>query len=391
MSRRRPAVFLIFLLLAAVPALADATLAQTMRDVERIRALKFKQDVRTVAIDRDRLPVMLRAQMQKGLPYSWDDFLVVLRTLRLVDPSTPDVQGKLIDLLQQQVLAFYDPDTHVYYSINQAPKGLPDTPPEISLDTGVAAHELTHALQDQYFDIGGKDRKTRDDADGGLALHAVAEGEATLVMLGEMSEPLGVPVEKIAANDVMLSAMSAASQNMVGVPEGTPRYFVQSLAFPYVAGLKFVTTAFRKGGWDAVNKIYANPPKTTREVLHPDEYFAGKRTASPYGNDPAIPVRGHLLSVEHLGEWHWGFLVGAENARGWRGDRVTLAQNDTCDATALIETKWDTAEQAAKFRDAYAAFLKKEKIDARVDLRTPDEVDVAYGADDVLIERFMNR
>lgn len=390
MSTRRPAAFLVLLLLSAAPALADATLAGTMRDVERIRALEFKQDVRTVAIDRDRLPVMLRAQMQKGLPYSWDDFLVVLRTLRLVDPGTPDVQGKLIDLLQQQVLAFYDPDSHVYYSINQAPKGLPEAPPEISLDTAVVAHELTHALQDQYFDIGKKDRDTRDDADAGLALHALAEGEATLVMLGEMSEPLGVTIDKIASNDLMLSSMSAASQSMA-VPEGTPRYFVQSLAFPYVAGLKFVTTAYRKGGWKAVNDVYAHPPQSTREVIHPDEYFAGKRTPNLYGDNPALPVRGHLLSVEHLGEFHWGFLVGAENAIGWRGDRVTIAQNENCDATALIETKWDTPAQAIKFRDAYAAFLKKEKVDARVDLRTPDEVDVAYGADDVLIDRFMNR
>ena len=387
MLPRRLAAFLAFLL-TALPLLASP-LQKEMREVERIRGLSFLHDVDTVAIDRKVLPLMLRDQMEKELPYSWDDYITVLRALHLVDPSTHDVQGALIDLLDQQVLAFYDPDRHVYYSINQPPAGLPALPKEMPFDEAVAVHELTHAMQDQRFDLGKKDKALRNDTDAGMALHSVAEGEATLVMLAEMSSSMGVTVDQIASNDAMLNAMSAASATMAaGV--GTPHYFVESLAFPYTAGLKFVAMAYRKGGWEAVNKIYSSPPQSTREILHPDEYFAGKRTPNAYDASPPMLIREHVLTVEHLGEFHWGFLVGPDNARGWKGDRVTIAQDAFCEPTVLVETKWDSPEAAKAFREAYVKFLTKEKVDARFTTRG-NEVDAAYGADDALIERFITR
>src|SRR5947209_3820575 len=177
MLTRRLAAFLTSLVVT-LPLLASP-LEKSMREVEHLRGLAFLHDVDTIALNRDVLPSILRKQMEKGLPYSWDDYIVVLRALHLVDPSTKDVQGKLIDLLEQQVLAFYDPDAHVYYSIRQPPKGLPEMPKEMSFDHAVAAHELTHALQDQHFDLGKRDRALRDDTDAGMALHSVAEGEAT--------------------------------------------------------------------------------------------------------------------------------------------------------------------------------------------------------------------
>lgn len=387
MPTRRLAAFVIALL-AALPLLASP-LEKPMREVEKIRGLTFLRDVDTIAIDRDALPTMLRKQMEKGLPYSWDDYMLVLRSLHLVDPKTDDLQGKLIDLLEQQVLAFYDPDAHVYYSIKTPPKGLPEMPKEMDFDDAVTAHELTHALQDQRFDLGKKDRALRDDTDAGMALHAVAEGEATLVMLGKMSAPLGVTIDAIAKNDMMLNAMSAASMSMSST-SGTPRYFTESLTFPYIAGLKFIVAAYKKGGWPAVNRIYDSPPQSTREILHPDEYFAGKRTANSYDDHTPFPIRSHILTVEHLGEFHWGFLVGTEHARGWKGDRVTIAQNEQCQPTVLVETKWDTPEQAKDFRDAYAKFLKDEKLDAQLIARG-NEVDAAYGVDDALIDRFLTR
>lgn len=384
---RRLAAFLTALALSL--PLSASTLEKPMREVERIRGLSFVHDVKTVAVNRDALPSMLRKQMEKGLPYSWDDYIVVLRALHLVDPTTKDVQGKLIDLLDQQVLAFYDPDDHIYYSINQPPKGLGEMPKEIAFDEAVAVHELTHALQDQRFDLGKKDRALHDDTDAGMALHAVAEGEATLVMLGEMSAALGVTIDQIAANDMMLNAMSSASVTMAGTGN-TPRYFVDSLAFPYVAGLRFVVSAYRKGGWAAVNRLYDSPPQSTREVLHPDEYFAGKRTANAFDDKTPVAIDGHTLSVEHLGEFHWGFLVGNDHAKGWKGDRVTIAQDERCEPTVLVETKWESPQRAADFRDAYAAFLKKEKLDASV-VAHGNQVDAAYGADLGLIDRFMTR
>jgi hypothetical protein len=380
-------VALLFLTSGALAASPAQSIAQSIKDVEKIRGLTFLGPVKTVSIERAKLPAYLRAQFEKSLPYSFDDYMLLLESLRLVDPATKNPEQSLIDLMQQQVLAFYDPLTHVYYAIDKLPSGVPEAS-GMALEDSVAVHELTHALQDQRFHIGKADVETRHDTDANLALHALIEGEASLVMMAKMLEPMGATVDTIAGNDSMIDALAKASVAMTA--NGTaPRYFVESLVVPYTAGLKFVIAAYRRGGWAAVNRVYDHPPQSMREILHPEEYFSGKRTANPFPLTPPVPV-SHVLSVEHLGEWHWQFLVGEDASRGWTGDRVTVAQDAFCNATVLVETRWESPERAAAFRTAYAGFLKQEKVDAEVRTRG-NEVDVAYGADPALVERFITR
>ena len=45
-------------------------------------------------------------------------------------------------------------------------------------------------------------------------------------------------------------------------------------AFPYREGTQFVLYLWWKGGWEQVNKAYADPPKTTEQILHPERYLA---------------------------------------------------------------------------------------------------------------------
>lgn len=378
----------IALLFLASGAVAEQSLDQSIKDVEQIRGLTFLAPVKTVSIERDKLPVYLRAQFEKSLPYSFDDYMLLLESLRLVEPDTKNPEQSLIDLMQQQVLAFYDPLTHVYYAIDKLPSGLPAVPTGMALEDSVAVHELTHALQDQRFGIGKEDVATRHDTDANLALHSLIEGEASLVMMAKMLEPMGATIDTIAKDDTMVDALAKASIAMT-TNATTPRYFVESLVVPYTAGLKFVIAAYRRGGWAAVTRIYKNPPRSMREILHPDEYFSGKRTTNSFSLTPPVPV-SHVLSVEHLGEWHWQFLVGEEASQGWLGDRVTVAQDAFCNPTVLVETKWESPARATAFRTAYTDFLKKEKVDAEVRTRG-NEVDVAYGADPALVEQFITR
>jgi hypothetical protein len=375
------------LVLAASTAVAGQ-LDQSIKDVEQIRGLKFLGPVKTVSIERDKLPAYLRAQFEKSLPYSFDDYMLLLESLRLVEPETKNPEQSLIDLMQQQVLAFYDPLTHIYYAIDKLPSGLPAAPSGMAIEDSVAVHELTHALQDQRFAIGKEDLATRHDTDANLALHSLIEGEASLVMMAKLLQPTGATVDSIVENEAMVDALSKASAAMT-TNETTPRYFVESLVVPYTAGMKFVIAAYRHGGWPAVSRVYSSPPRSMREILHPEEYFSGKRTTNSFSLTPPLPV-SHVLSVEHLGEWHWQFLVGADASRGWTGDRVTVAQDAFCNPTVLVETKWESPERATAFRTAYADFLKREHVDAEVRTRG-SEVDVAYGADPALVEQFITR
>lgn len=381
--RRLVTAFATFALV--VSAASASSLDAAMKEVERIRGARFTGGVRTVSIERAHLPVYLREQMARSLPYSFEEYMLILESLRLVPPGTPDAQKSLLDLMQQQVLAFYDPLTHVYCSIDSLPAAVPAGMQ--MLEEGVAVHELTHALQDQRFRIGALDMALRNDSDASLALHSLIEGDASLVMLAKMVEPLGQTLETVTASDDLVEAISGAAAMVKAGDPSTPRYFTESLTVPYTAGLRFVVEAYRRGGWDRVNRVYEDPPGSMREVLHPEEYFAGRRTSNPF---PLSPPSGIAtpLTVEHLGEWHWQFLVGREASRGWAGDRVTIVQDARCATTVLVETTWESPASAHRFRGAYEQVLTQDGIELRV-RETGNGVNVAWGADAALIERFL--
>lgn len=378
--RRALAALIVTFLAGAASA---ATIAEEIAAVEKIRGLRFTAPVNTVELDRKDLPAHLRRQFEKSLPYSIGEWGDVMRALRLIDQKDTDeaIVSSLLDLYQSQVLAYYDPPTKTFYTIRQLPDALQSIPMSGMLDAGINVHELTHALQDQHFQIGDRDVALRDDTDANLAYHAVIEGEASLVMLAYMIEKNGGSFDEMINSDLLGGALSAAATQTL--PGDGPRYFTEMLKFPYLDGLKFVIEGYRRGGWAELNKVYGNPPRSTREILHPVEYFEHGFTPAPFNEKPAIPVP-HLLSVEHLGEFHWRLLAG--EADGWKADRVTIAQNAFCESTVLAETEWDTAGEAQHFYDAYTHTLDDVGYLGRIDGM---RVRVAYGADRSLMENFI--
>ncbi len=373
--------FLLVLFLAS--SVSAATIAGEMAAVERIRGLRFLGPVKTVDIDRADLPAHLRRQFEKSLPYSTEDWGDILRALRLVRSDERDdaVVSSLLDLYQSQVLAYYDPPSKTFYTVHQLPEALQSLPMSGVLAAGVSVHELTHALQDQHFHIGRRDIELRDDADAQLAYHALIEGEASLVMLAYMFEQNGGSIEDMLGSDLLVGALSTAAAQTL--PGGGPPYFTEMMKFPYLDGLKFVIEAYRRGGWKELDRVYADPPSSTREILHPADYFEHRFGPVAFVDKPVLPVE-HLLSVEHLGEWTWRFLTGS--GQGWKSDRVTIAQNAFCEPTVLVETRWDTEADARRFLAAYTHTLDDVGYLARID---GTAVRVAYGADRPLMERFL--
>jgi len=332
-----------------------------MKAVEQIRGRAFLHDVKNVTIDRADLAARLRDQMVKGTPYSLDDWGTILRSLQLVDVPASELVPKLLALYDAQVLAFYDPQSHTYYSIRQLPKLPPEAAklvdPE-TLEQTVMVHELTHALQDQQFGMSTKEQALLRDTDANLAYHSVLEGEAVLVMVADMLGKAGMQLDDVVKDDGMLGLITSAAQAETMIDPSTPKYFAEMLKFPYLDGLKFVVAAYRRGGWKELDRIHADPPRTTRQILHPEEYFA--RTFKPQPFDTTTPAGA--IAAEHMGEFHWRFLVGAENALGWVNDRAVINR----DGRVRIETQWQTPERAAAFASAYGVFLKKRGLDASV-------------------------
>ncbi|HVG23627.1 MAG TPA: hypothetical protein VND45_05690 [Thermoanaerobaculia bacterium] len=359
MIRSRTACLLIVFSLVSC---ADAsTLAPAMKAVEQIRGRKFTGDVKNVAIDRADLAAHLEKQMRATTPYPLEDWGRVLRALQLIDVQGKEIVPKLLALYESQVLAFYDPQAHTYYSIKQLPK-LPEGAAKLAdpkvLEETVMVHELTHALQDQLFQLSKKEQSLMRDTDANMAYHAVLEGEAVLVMVAHMLQKNGVKIEEVIKDEAMLGMITSSVNADQMLDPATPKYFAEMLKFPYLDGLKFVVAAYRRGGWAELDKVHANPPRSTRELLHPEEYFARSFAATPF--DPAKPQGA--IAAEHLGEFHWRFLVGEDASRGWRNDRAVVFQ----DGRVQVDTDWDNEERATKFATAYHSVLTKRGLAAKV-------------------------
>jgi hypothetical protein len=359
---RRWAGSAVILFLVASSSLAS-TLGPGMAAVEKVRGRKFLSDVKTATIARASLGAHLQKQVAKDLPYSVEDWGRILRALQLVDIDASQALPKLLDLYEAQVLAFYDADTHTYYAIDKLPPQLAEKAAGVDpkmFENMVEIHELMHAMQDQHWNIGVRDKALRTDNDAMLAYHSLLEGEAVLVMLANLLSGMGVDLDTIMKDDTLINTMMTAAQaDPSAFGDGdTPKYFGEMMKFPYLDGLKFVIAAYRRGGWKELDRVHANPPRTTREILHPEDYFSGK--FKPAAFDETKP--DGALSVEHLGEFHCAYLAGAENARGWLGDRAVVMKNGRVD----VETKWETPAQAAKFAGGYESFLKTRNVGAKV-------------------------
>lgn len=377
---------LLFVLFVAVPAAAGSDLQQQMKAVEGIRGLAFREPVRAVTIDRAELPGRLRSQLTKNLPYSIDEWSGILEALLLIEKGPGDPFDRLIGLYEAQVLAYYDPDTRTYYALSEPPPAVQSLPGGLAAADGVIVHELVHALQDQHHGIGRRALALQKDTDASLAYHSVLEGEATLVMLAYLIEQGGADFDTLVREPMFDGLLASAANADMMVDPATPRYFAKSLEFPYLQGLSFVIEAYRRGGWKEIDRVHRNPPQSTRELLHPDDYFEGRFKPKTFVSHPPFPVP--TISVEHLGEFHWGFLAGKENARGWMSDRVTIAHDPACAPTVLVETSWESEAAAERFASAYAAFLDSKDIGFLFS-QSGRDVRVAYGADRALMERFL--
>lgn len=229
----------------------DIVVARSMARVEHVRQLEFQKTVPVTVINRSTY----REQYTGGDANYSQSF----RTFDNVKFETLFLIGEDRDSLSVQntnrgsnVLGFYSPanDTIVVVSESDQPQ-LRD---ELTL-----AHELTHALQDQQFDLTRYDRPTREIYN---AYNGLFEGDSHYIeqqyrtrCQGEW-ECVSVPTE--------------GGQQGGG---GDLHFGVYILNFfPYSDGPGFVSYHQTRGGWDRVNAMYDDPPASSEQVIHPEKY-----------------------------------------------------------------------------------------------------------------------
>jgi hypothetical protein len=154
--------------------------------VPQLRTLPFREPVAPRLMVRSELKDYMAAELAKEVPPPLMKRMDrSLKVLGLV-PETLDVRETLLNLLTEEVGGFYNPRTKEMFLIREDPvkrtflsrllKG-----PEFNAEEQrvTLAHEMTHALADQHFDLVGLDRATGGNDDMAIAISSLVEGEAT--------------------------------------------------------------------------------------------------------------------------------------------------------------------------------------------------------------------
>src|SRR5687767_1040163 len=154
----------------ALVSTTDAVLKETseLRELSILRAVKSGAQSRA---DIERMIVKnLDTDTTPGEMHATE---VLLRVFGLA-PDDFAYRPFLIKLLTEQDAGYYDPKAQQFYLADWI---------ELEGQKPVMAHELTHALQDQHFNLKRFEKWPKGDSDAELAAHALIEGDATLAMM----------------------------------------------------------------------------------------------------------------------------------------------------------------------------------------------------------------
>ena len=203
-------------------------------------------------------------------------------------PANFDLKAFLTGPRPKRVLAFYDPKTKMVNLLNFV---------EISEQMPILSHELTHALQDQNYDLlkfrkynaqrqppPPKMRVDTDDDEEGDARLAVVEGQAEVVHFDYMLKSYNRSLADTPQVMDFLQEAATRTYNDVFSINDAPLILKESSIFPYREGLNFELELFRTGGKEmAFAGAFSRPPRDTHDVLEPQAYIAGQKT-------PAVPM-----------------------------------------------------------------------------------------------------
>jgi hypothetical protein len=274
-------------------------------------------------------------------------------------PKNFNLDSFLVDLLTEQIAGLYDPKKHEFYIAAWI------QPDEQRM---VMSHELTHALQDQYFHIDGWARAAKPNDDAELARDAVLEGSATAGMLEYMLRDKGLKLRDLPDMDPSIFIGDLTETPML---KKAPPFIRDSLMFPYLDGLRFSMFVLKTGGWGGFDAIFARPPANTQQIMHSELYRENKVPAPLKVDLPGGGPGGGWNKLEEnaMGEFGWGEVLkqfldqerAKKVAAAWDGDDYATFEEKTTKRLMLCtRTRLDSVGDATAFFDAYREAWKKK-------------------------------
>jgi hypothetical protein len=322
---------------------AEPSIATIAHRVERVRELRFKRlpPVRRVTSAQARSESL--RELDREVPphdIAGEEELLKLLALIPADASLRKLLGKLFG---SEVGGYYDPRT-ARLSVVGGSGGLAR---EITL-----AHELTHALEDQRFDL-ETGPGTGFRRDRSLADTTVREGTATLIMVDYVVFKQTGRTEVPEA--LSERALSTLDQAAVPSSSGLPRYLRESLVFPYPTGARLVDRVERSGGWNAVNRLFGrDAPVSSEQVMHraklrsheqPVRVRLGGRDAFARGDFGEFDTQQLLLEAN-------GRAGAQRAAAGWGGGGFAIERVRAGHYRLVLRWVWDSDDEADEFEPA---------------------------------------
>jgi len=230
------------------------------------------------------------------------------------------------------------------------------------------AHELTHALEDQHFQIEAWLKAARPNDDAELAREAFLEGSAMAAMVDYLLQGTGKSVTNMPEFDPSLLTGDIGTSPSL---QKAPPFIKDALVFPYFAGMTFTAASLKPAGWSSIGKVFSNPPVSTQQILHPTLYKSGHVPAKLTLPDleARLGKEWKKLDDNLLGEFGWKEVLkqflGEERAKplsaAWEGDRYLLFEHRTSKRLLLV-TRLHLAsdEQASRLFGQYSELLEKK-------------------------------
>ena len=325
----------------AEPSDIDRTIEEVRAFVSEVRELEWLRDVEVELADDEEFRRRLLEDAIEDREELEQD-AAVLRALQLVARDV-DLYDVLIGFLGDSVIGFYDPETDELVL-----RGTSLTPYVRS----TLAHELTHALDDQHFEL---HRPALDDAvdESALAFAAVVEGNAVRVETRYVETMSAEERDQLREEELAL----AAGIDLARVPPIVPAL----IGFPYIFGEQFVAAVHDEGGERAVDRALREPPTTSEQILDPSTWIQ---------RQPILAVEAPAADGEVIDEGGYGQYTlqltlatelgrddAADAATGWGGDAyVAWTDPDRPERTCVravfaMDTARDLEELAVALRD----------------------------------------
>jgi len=353
---------------------ADAVLQQ----MSELTGLPIKSSLKKQLISRPEVAKYVSESLHEDMtPQEIHVQEATLQAFGLVPPDF-NLEKFLVGFYTEQAAGFYDPHRKTMFIADWV---------EPDMQRMVLAHELTHALQDQNFDLEKFLKAARDDDDASSARQAVVEGHATAAMMAEMIAPM--KMEDMPSLEPLMAPI--IQQQLEEFPAFTkaPFFFRFQALFPYIEGMGFMQAGLQAGGWKSLNSLFESPPTTTKEIFQPAVYFGKQALPRISLPRPAALDAAHeltFLADNIMGQMGYyallGQLISEDEAKSvsthWLADRYLLYEKPAAAQTKqryvlVAQTRWSSPEAAQAFHRDYRSILAHRYPELASDPRSTDD------------------